>query len=126
MTTSTRRDPNIKPWHDWRRGERRPGWEPSEWHRRATAAYPIEEQLLDQLGKLPNRGAVRDIFLRLPIATLRELSVEVFNDSVVYAKNRVDRVKYITALNSWMATAEETVAASGRTSRIAARRAAGR
>lgn len=84
--------------------------------------YDFEEELCDQLDKLPTREQVREICAALRIATLRELSAEVVNGGIEHVEGAIGRLDYAKLLNSWIATAEETVAAGTRVRRIGARR----
>ena len=51
-----------------------------------------------------------------------KMAAEIVNGSIEHAKGNIDRLEYVRLVNGWIATAEETVAAGGRLSRIAARR----
>ena len=84
--------------------------------------YGFEEQLVDQLEKLPKPEDVEELFSVLRVAALRELSVEVVNSAIEYVKSNGDRLEYAKFINSWIATAEETVAAGRNLNRIVARR----
>ena len=84
--------------------------------------YGTEEELLDQLNKLPSSDQVEELCSVLRVAILRELSSEVVNGSIDHLKQKIDRLEYIRLLNSWIASAEETVAAGKNVNRIAARR----
>ena len=81
-----------------------------------------DEELSSQLDKLPSPEEVEELFSVLRVATLRELSAEIVNSSIEHAKGKITRVEYLELVNSWIATAEETVAAGRNVSRIAARR----
>ena len=81
-----------------------------------------EEELAIQLDKLPLPEEVEELFSVLRVATLRELSTEVVKGSIEHAKGHISQVEYLELVNSWIATAEETVAAGRNASRIAARR----
>lgn len=82
----------------------------------------VEEELADQLDKLPPPDEVAEVLSALRVATLREFATEVANGGIAYAKGNIGRLEYATLLNSWLATAEETAAAGRNLSRIAARR----
>ena len=82
----------------------------------------LDEKLADQLDKLPQPEDVEELFSLLRAATLRELSAEIINGGIEHAKGNIDRLEYVALINSWIATAEETVAAGRNVSRIAARR----
>ena len=81
-----------------------------------------DEELADQLDKLPPPEEVDEVLSALRVATLREFATEVANGGIAYAKGNIDRLEYAALLNSWLATAEETAAAGPNLSRIAARR----
>ncbi len=84
--------------------------------------YGLEDELYDQLGKLPTPEQVEELCSALRVATLRELSSEIVNGGIKHIKDNADRLEYAKLLNSWIATAEETVAAGKNVNRIAARR----
>ena len=81
-----------------------------------------EEELAIQLDKLPPPEEVEELFSVLRVTTLRELSAEVVKGSIEHAKGHISQLEYLELVNSWIATAEETVAAGRNASRIAARR----
>ncbi len=82
----------------------------------------IDRELAGQLDKLPPPEDVEELLSALRVATLRELATEIVNGGIEHAKGNVDRLEYVRLINSWIATAEETVAAGRNVSRIAARR----
>ena len=81
-----------------------------------------EEELAIQLDKLPLPEEVEELFSVLRVATLRELSTEVVKSSIEHAKGHISQMEYLELVNSWIATAEETVAAGRNASEISARR----
>jgi hypothetical protein len=84
--------------------------------------YDYEEELCDQLDRLPPPEYVDELLSLLRVATLRELSKGVVNGGVEYFKGESEKLEYMKLLNSWLATAEETMAAGRNVNRIAARR----
>lgn len=80
-----------------------------------------EDELLDRLQRFPAPNEVEELVSGLKTPLLRQLTTEVINGSIVYAKSG-DRLEHIRLLNSWIATAEETVAAGRRLEHILARR----
>ena len=80
-----------------------------------------DEGLSNQLDKLPSPEEVEELFSVLRVATLRELSAEIVNGGIEHAKGKISRVEYLELVNSWITTAEETVAAGRNISRITAR-----
>ena len=82
----------------------------------------LDAELAGQLAKLPPTEDVEELFSVLRISTLRELATEIVNGGIEHAKGNIDRLEYVELLNSWIATAEETVAAGRNVSRISARR----
>ena len=84
--------------------------------------YDFEDELSDQLEKLPTPEQIEELFSALRVATLRELSAEIINGGIKHVKGKVDLLEYAKLLNSWVATAEETVAAGKNVNRITARR----
>ena len=84
--------------------------------------YDYEEELCDQLDRLPAAEHVDEVLTALRIATLRELSKEVVKGGIEYVKGDSQRLEYMRLLNSWVATAEETIVAGRNVNRIAGRR----
>ena len=82
----------------------------------------LDAELAGQLDKLPAPEEVEELFSVLRVATLRELATEIVHGGIEHAKGNIDQIEYAKLLNSWIATAEETVAAGRNVSRIAARR----
>lgn len=97
--------------------------ERSLWPTSHTADWPysLEEEMLDQLGKLPDPERVREVVSLLRVTVLRQLATEVVNGGIQYIRQG-DRHNYARLLNSWMATAEEACAAGRRWKTVAARR----
>ena len=84
--------------------------------------YSLEDELYDQFGKLPAPEHVEELCSALRVATLRELSSEIINGGIKHVKGNADSLGYAKLLNSWIATAEETVAAGKNVNTVAARR----
>ena len=84
--------------------------------------YYFEDELCDQLERLSPPEQIEELCSVLRVSSLRELSVEVVNGGIEHVKGTIDRLGYVKLLNSWLATAEETVAAGRNVKRIAARR----
>ena len=81
-----------------------------------------QDEHKQQLDKLPAPEDVEELCSVLRVATLREMAAEIVNGSIEHAKGNIDRLEYARLLNSWIATAEETVAAGRNVSRIASKR----
>ena len=81
-----------------------------------------DEELAAQLEKLPSSEEIEELVSVLRVATLRELAAEIVNGSIEHAKGKISQVEYLELVNSWIATAEETVAAGRNVSKVAARR----
>ena len=81
-----------------------------------------ESELSERLSLLPNDAELAELCTLLPESTLRELSVAVIKGSIDYLSDPTYRLEYAELLGSWIATAEETLAAGERAERIAARR----
>ena len=82
----------------------------------------LDRELCDRLALLPDGPEILELCSRLPAKALRELSAEVIKGSIVYLNDPENRLEYARLLSSWIATAEETVAAGKSAGRIAARR----
>ena len=86
------------------------------------SGYEYEDELVDQLAKLPSPRDVGELVSALRISALREFSTEVINGMIILVHENRDRLEHTRLINSWIATAEETVAAGRNHKRIAARR----
>ena len=86
------------------------------------SGYDYEDELIDHLAKLPPAVDVAELTSALRVSALREFSAEVVNGMVASIKRNDDRLEQARFINSWIATAEETVAAGRNYRRIAARR----
>ena len=75
-----------------------------------------------QLDKFPSSEEIEELCSALRVSDLRQLTSEILNASIAYLREDADRKEYVTLLSSWIATAEETVAAGRNVNRIAARR----
>jgi hypothetical protein len=84
--------------------------------------YDYEEELCDHIYRFPAPAQVEDICAVLRISTLRELSTEIANGGIEHIKGNTTRLEYARLVNSWLATAEETVAAGKNVKRISDRR----
>ena len=82
----------------------------------------LDAELAGQLDKLPAPEEVEELCSVLWVATLREMTTEIVNSSIEHARGNIDQKEYARLINSWIATAEETVAAGRNVSRISARR----
>ncbi len=79
-------------------------------------------ELHDRLARLPDEFELAELCTLLPAKALRKLSAEVIKGSIEYLNDPDNRMEYAMLLGSWIATAEETVAAGKAAGRIAARR----
>ena len=84
--------------------------------------YDYEEELVDQLAKFPYAEDVDELMSTLRVSALRLLSSEVINGAIAVILTNGDRLEHAKLINSWIATAEETVAAGRNYNRITARR----
>ena len=75
-----------------------------------------------KLDRFPSSEEVEELCSVLRVSDLRQLTSEILNASIAYLKEDKDRLEYAAFLSSWIATAEETVAAGKNVNRIAARR----
>ena len=93
-----------------------------EWPQPLSPEYDFEDELCAQLHEFPSPEQVEELCSVLRVATLRDLSVEIVVGGIEHVKNNTGRLNFAKFLNSWIATAEETLAAGSNVSRIAARR----
>ena len=82
----------------------------------------LDAELAGQLDKLPSSEDVEELCSALRVSTLRKLATEIVNGGIEHAKGNIDRLEYVKLLSSWVATAEETVAAGKNVSKITSRR----
>ena len=94
-------------------------WNPMTVHH---SGYDFEEELVDQLAKLPDPEEVDELMETLRMSALRQLSSGVINGTIDHIRCNESRLEQAKFINSWIATAEETIAAGRNYSRIAARR----
>lgn len=77
-----------------------------------------------RIDKLPSPEEIEELCSALSVSDLRQLTAAILNASIAYIREETDRLEYVTLLNSWIATVEETVVAGRNVNRIAARRKA--
>ena len=82
-------------------------------------------ELYERLSLLPDDAELVELCTLLPEKALREFSVAVIKGSLDYLNDPNHRLEYAQLLSSWIATAEETVAAGKKAEQIAARRKTG-
>ena len=81
-----------------------------------------ESELIERLANFPSGEEIDELCASLQVATLREFSAEVLKGGLDHLRQRIDQAEYARLLGSWIATAEETLAAGKNVKRIAARR----
>ena len=86
------------------------------------SGYEYEDELVDQLAKLPSAEDVVELMSTLRVSSLREFSSEVVNGMVSFIIENRGRLQQARFINSWVATAEEIVAAGRNYNRVIARR----
>ena len=109
---SRHRDHYLDPFHD-------DVWGPTTVY---YSGYDFEEELVDQLAKLPPPEEVDELMETLRMSALRQLSSGIINGTIDHIRSNESRLEQAKFINSWIATAEETIAAGRNYSRIAARR----
>ena len=80
------------------------------------------DELASQLDKLPTSEEIEELICTLDVSTLREMSSAMLTASINYMNGREDKLQYLELLNSWIATAEETIAAGEDVGKILGRR----
>ena len=80
------------------------------------------DELAGHLEKLPTSEEIEELISSLDVSTLREMSSAMLTASVDYMNGREDKLQYLELLNSWIATAEETIAAGEDIGKILGRR----
>ena len=80
------------------------------------------DELSGHLDKLPTTKEVEEIIYALDVPTLREMSAAMLTASIDYVEGRTDKLQYLELLNSWIATAEETIAAGEDLDKVLAKR----
>ena len=81
-----------------------------------------EDELLDSLGGFPTSAEIEELVNALDVHSLRGMSSAILTAGVDYSEGRLDKPAYRKILNSWVSTAEETVAAGEDIDAILARR----
>ena len=81
-----------------------------------------EDELLDSLGGFPTAEEIEELVNALDVPSLRGMSSAILTVSVDYSEGRLDKPTYRKILKSWIATAEEAVAAGEDIDAILARR----
>ena len=84
--------------------------------------YGPEEQLHDHIERFLTVEEMEYLCSKLRVADLREMAAEVIIAGIEHIRGNSNQLEYATLINSWLATAEETVAAGSNVKRIAARR----
>ena len=87
--------------------------------------YSLEDELLDQLAKLPSPELVQLLIDQLRNPELKELATGVIND-VANASKKADNLGVIKAINGWIATAEEPISSRRKIRHVLAAREQGR
>ena len=79
-------------------------------------------ELIERLANFPSGEEIDELCSLLRVDTLREFSAEVLKGGLDHLRQRIDQAEYVRLLGSWIATAEETLAAGKNAKRVAARR----
>lgn len=80
------------------------------------------DELSGHLDKLPTSAEIEELIAALDVPTLREMSSAILTASIDYVAGRSDKLQYLELLNSWVATAEETIASGEDIEKILSRR----
>ena len=84
--------------------------------------YGPEEQLRDHVERFLTAGEIEHLCSTLRVSNLREMAAEVIIAGIEHIRGNSSQLEYATLINSWLATAEETMAAGRNVKRIADRR----
>ena len=95
------------------------GWrrEPPEPSGYRLSPYTREDELLDQLERLPSRNHIEDMVGQLNSRELRPWTIGILADNVEAAKAR-DLLGIARTINEWIATAEELRVGANKVRRI--------
>ena len=88
----------------------------------AESDYGPEEQLRDHIERFLTADGIEYLCSKLRVSDLREMAAEVIVAGIEHIRGNSSQLEYATLINSWLATAEETIAAGSNLKRIAARR----
>ena len=80
------------------------------------------DDLSGNQGHFPTKQEIKELVNALDVPTLREMSSEILTACIEFSEGGVDKPTYLQLLKSWIATAEETVAAGEDIDAILARR----
>ena len=86
------------------------------------SGYELDEQLRDHIERFLTAEEIEHLCATLKVSDLRQMAAEVVIASIESVKGNTSQLELATLINSWLATAEETVAAGKNAGRIAARR----
>lgn len=84
--------------------------------------YGPEEQLRDHIDRFLTADDIEYLCAKLRVSDLREMAAEIVIAGIEHIGGSSSRLEFAILINSWLATAEETVAAGHNLKRIAARR----
>ena len=104
-----------------------PGWNPSVASETTqfAEAYDYEDEVIDQLARLPSGEVVRLLIAKLRNPELRELAQGIIIDVSNAARER-DNLGTMRVINSWMATAAEPLASRRKIRHVLAARERGK
>ena len=81
-----------------------------------------DEQLRDHIEKFLTPDEIEYLCANLRVVDLREMAAGVLIAGIEHLKGNCSQLEFATLINSWLATAEETVSGGKAAGRIAARR----
>lgn len=86
------------------------------------SGYEPDEQLHTHIQRFLTADDIEYVCSKLRVVDLREMSAEVLIAGIEHLKGNCSQLEFAMLVNSWLATAEETVGAGKVAGRIAARR----
>ena len=84
--------------------------------------YSPEEKLRYHIETALTADDIEYLCAKLRVSDLREMDAEIMVAGIEHVKGNSSQLEFATLINSWLATAEETVAAGKAANMIAARR----
>lgn len=84
--------------------------------------YGPEDQLRDHLERFLTAEDIEYLCSKLRVSELRQMAADIMIAGIEHVRGNSSQLEFAILINSWLATAEETVAAGRNLNRVVARR----